>query len=367
VIAPPRWTPLTRGYRPLATAALIALATISSSFGASVSSSAATAGEAGEVRTESVDIDAKQNVTLVVRLGSFEPAAAVPATAFSVSPRSMAHPLRVTRLGAGGLDLVLAFDPAGPATVLRAVRTAAAEVLLTLPRGARAGIAGATGRSGGDSLLTDTAAAVLALDRVRTDRSIHDLLAEALERFQRSPRVPGRHRALLLFDVGTYPGTSLAMLNIGEQAAASDVAVYVVRLLDGQPPHQALEELAVRTGGLVASTHDPARLGSAYQRVLADLGSRHRLEFRLPGRAPDEVRVTVELGGVTRSTIVPLPSSAGDTRGPRFAPTSLTPVLSVAGVLALILVVLLIFGRRRSVLRPTGDREQLGIHQSFPP
>jgi hypothetical protein len=348
----------------VATAALIALATISSSFGASVSSATAGAGEAAELRAVSVDIDTKQNVTLVVRLGSFAQAAA-PATAFSVSPRSMAHPLRVTRLGARGLDLMLVFETTGGATVLRAVRTAAAEVLLTLPRGARVGVAGATGRSGGESLSTDTAAAVLALDRVRTDRSIHDLLAEALDRFQRSPRVPGRHRALLLFDVGLYPGTSLAVLNLGEQAAASDVAVYVTRLLDGRVPHHALEELAVRTGGLVSSTDDPTGLGSAYHRVLVDLESRHQLTFRLRDRVPEEVRVTVELGGVTRSTIVPIPSSAGHTRGPGFAPTSLTPLLLAASVLALILVVLLTFGRLRGGLRRTVDREQQpGVHQS---
>lgn len=333
-------------------AVVIVLATISF-FGASAPSSAAGTADPGTLRVVSVDMDAQQNVNLVVQLGS-DTSAADPTPAFSVSPRSIADPLRVTRLGARGVDLMLVFEAATPATILRGVRTAAAEALLTLPPGARVGVAGTAGRDGG-SMSTDTATALLALDRVRTDRSTHELLAEAVDLFQRSPRVAGRHRAVVLFDVRPYPESSLAVLNLGAKAAASGVAVYVVRFVDRRVLHPALEEMAVRTGGLVSATDDPTRLAAAYHRVLADLESRYQLRFHLRDRSPEEVRVTVEQRGMTRSTVVPLPSTAERARGLHFTPTSVTLVV-VFGLL--VLTSLVLFTRLRESLRRTVDRER---------
>jgi hypothetical protein len=288
----------------------VVLATLSYWFFALAPASSAAPPERGEPRLVSVDVDSERNATLVVRLGPRAPAD-VPATAFSVSPRSTSDPLRVARLGAKNLDLMLAFEAVAGAAARREVRAAAAEVLLTLPSGARVSVAGTAGSSG--SLSTDTAVAVLALDRVRSDRTIHQLLAEALDQFERSPRIAGRHRGLLLFDVGPYPESSQALQKLSARAAASEVSVYVIRLLGSRAPNRALEQLAERTGGLLAATDDPTQLGAAYSRVLADLESRHELRFRLPDPAPGKVRVTVRQNGMTKSTTIALSSPVRQT------------------------------------------------------
>ncbi|MBM7785483.1 vWA domain-containing protein [Tenggerimyces flavus] len=283
--------------------AAAAIAILAVAFSAGVPAFAQTP-QASKLRVVSVLADGQRNVSLVLRLDADSPTP-VPTTVFTVSPRAKNDPVKVSRRGAQGLDLMLVYSTSTPDAVVRGVRTASAELLLRVPSGSRVGVAGSTD----DVLSTDTAATVLALDRVRTDRTIEELLTEGLTLFEHSPKVAGRNPSLILFDVGPYPYTAETIRPIQARAVANDVAIYVVRLKDGRTPNKVLDELAAKTGGTVSVADDPSQLGAAAGHALADAQSRYDLRFKLPEPAPEQVQVTAKRGDVTTSTTVALPAS----------------------------------------------------------
>lgn len=289
-------TPLTPRRVAAAAIALLAVA-----FSAGAPAQAQTP-QASKLRVVSVLADGERNISLILRLDSPTP---LPTTEFSVSPRAEGDPVKVSRRGGQGLDLMLVYATSSPAPVWRAVRAAAAEVLLRVPTGSRVGVAGSTD----DRLSEDTAATVLSLERVRADRTIHALLTEGLALFEHSPQATGRNRSLVLFDVGPYPYSADTVRTLQARAVANDVAIYVVRLNDGRTPNKALDELAAKTGGTVSATDDVAQLGTAAGHALADVQSRYDLRFRVPEPAPQQVQVTAKRGDVTTSATVALPAS----------------------------------------------------------
>ncbi len=284
-------------------AAALAIAMLAVGFSVGIPAQAQTP-SASKLHVVSVLADGERNISLILRLDAETPTP-VPTTVFSVSPRAEGDPVKVSRRGAQGLDLMLVYATSSPAPVWRGVRGAAAEVLLSVPTGSRVGVAGSTD----DMLSDDTSATVLALDRVRPDLTIHALLTEGLHLFEQSPRQPGRNRSLVLFDVGTYPSSAETIKALQARAVTSDVAIYVVRLDDGRTPNKALDELAAKTGGTVSLTDDPTQLVAAAGRALDDVQSRYDLRFKVPEPAPEQVQVTAKRGGVTTSTTVALPAS----------------------------------------------------------
>ena len=262
------------------------------------------------------------------------------AQAFRLWQNGRPMAVRVNPLPASALRIAVVVD-AGPGAQLQGAQNAVADLMIGLPNGAEAAVAGARPARLVQSLTGDAGSVVQALAGATFSgpRDDASALTLAVREVLRGP--PGR-RAVVL--ITTTPIPAALASDVSGQLRAADASLYVAAVPDVAP---SFARLASASGGWAVTASSARSLMPAVDAIGADLAHQYQLAYATtePALTATRLRVAVAEGGTTATAeaTVRVPASSGSS-----APRAQVPAgargnagVSVAWLIAAVLLVFL--------------------------
>jgi hypothetical protein len=296
-----------------------------------------------------VRVDASHVGAIVAVPGSGGP---LNAQAFRLWQNGRPEAVRVDPLPASALRIAVVVD-AGPGAQLQGAQNAVADLMIGLPKGAEAAVAGARPARLVQPLTGDAGSVVRALAGATFSGPRDDAaaLTLAVREVLRGP--PGR-RAVVL--ITTTPVPAALASDVSGRLRAADASLYVAAVPDVAP---SLARLANASGGWAVTASSGRSLMPAVDAIGADLAHQYRLAYATtePALTATRLRVAVAEAGTTATAeaTVRVPASSGSS-APRAQASAGARLggragVSVAWLIAAVLLVglagLAIFDKRR--------------------
>jgi hypothetical protein len=219
------------------------------------------------------------------------------AQAFRLWQNGQPRAVRVDPLPASALRLGVVVD-AGPGAQLQGAQNAVADLMIGLPGGAEAAVAGARPARLIQPLTGDAGSVVQALADARFSGPSDEVsaLALAVREVLRGP--PGR-RAVVLITTSPIPAGLAAA--VSGQLRAADASLYVAAVSEIAP---LLARLASASGGWAVTASSARSLLPAVDAIGADLVHQYQLAFTTnePALTATRLRVAVTEAGTTATT-----------------------------------------------------------------
>ena len=262
------------------------------------------------------------------------------AQAFRLWQNGRPKAVRVDPLPASALRIAVVVD-AGPGAQLQGAQNAVADLMIGLPNGAEAAVAGARPARIVQPLTGDAGSVVQALAGATFSgpRDDASALTLAVREVLRGP--PGR-RAVVL--ITTTPIPAALASDVSGQLRAADASLYVAAVPEVAP---SLARLASASGGWAVTASSSRSLMPAVDAIGADLAHQYQLAYATtePALTATRLRVAVVEGRTTATTeaTVRVPASSGSS-----APGAQVPAgargnagVSVAWLIAAVLLLCL--------------------------
>jgi hypothetical protein len=216
------------------------------------------------------------------------------AQAFRLWQNGRPEAVRVDPLPASALRIGVVVD-AGPGAQLQGAQNAVADLMIGLPNGAEAAVAGARPARLVQPLTGDAGSVVRALAGATFSGPRDDASALTLA-IREVLRGPQGRRAVVL--ITTDPVPAALASHVSGQLRAADASLYVAAVPDVAP---SLARLTSATGGWAVTASSARSLLPAVDAIGADLAHQYRLAYATayPALTATHLRVAVAEGGTT--------------------------------------------------------------------
>ena len=271
------------------------------------------------------------------------------AQAFRLWQNGRPKAVRVDPLPASALRIAVVVD-AGPGAQLQGAQNAVADLMIGLPNGAEAAVAGARPARIVQPLTGDAGSVVQALAGATFSgpRDDASALTLAVREIRRGP--PGR-RAVVL--ITTTPIPAALASDVSGQLRAADASLYVAAVPEVAP---LLARLASASGGWAVTASSARSLMPAVDAIGADLAHQYQLAYATtePALTATRLRVAVAEGGTTATAeaTVRVPATQSSAAARRSGHAGVSVAWLIAAVLLVVLAGLAIFDIRRGRPKP---------------
>ena len=271
------------------------------------------------------------------------------AQAFRLWENGRPKAVRVDPLPASALRIAVVVD-AGPGAQLQGAQNAVADLMIGLPNGAEAAVAGARPARIVQPLTGDAGSVVQALAGARFSgpRDDASALMLAVREVRRGP--PGR-RAVVL--ITTTPIPAALASEVSGQLRAADASLYVAAVPEVAP---LLARLASASGGWAVTASSSRSLMPAVDAIGADLAHQYQLAYATtePALTVTRLRVAVAEGGTTATAeaAVRVPITQPSAAARRSGHAGVSVAWLIAAVLLVVLAGLAIFDIRHGRPKP---------------
>lgn len=288
-----------------ATSALLALATLGA---VSLVPSIARAGEATEATIETVDVSTFPEVLLTVSPPSELAGVDLPPTAFRLTENGQDREARVTRLGSGGLGVVVVIDTSGSmqGEPIVASKAAALSFVNRLPDATSVAVVGFSDQPKVVSgFTTDRGAIATAIDTLGAtgETALYDGLLTALGLLSGSP---AEQQAIVVLSDGADTVSGAPIEQVVDRLASSHAGFTAIELTTGETDRVSLDRLARAATGRVVSVDDPEALNTTYSSIADRLSNLYEVRFSSSGAARADLALTISHDGVTSSVVRPV-------------------------------------------------------------
>ena len=252
-------------------------------------------------------------------------------------------------LPASALRIAVVVD-AGPGAQLQGAQNAVADLMIGLPNGAEAAVAGARPARIVQPLTGDAGSVVQALAGATFSgpRDDASALTLAVREIRRGP--PGR-RAVVL--ITTTPIPAALASDVSGQLRAADASLYVAAVPEVAP---LLARLASASGGWAVTASSARSLMPAVDAIGADLAHQYQLAYATtePALTATRLRVAVAEAGTTATAeaTVRVPATQSSAAARRSGHAGVSVAWLIAAVLLVVLAGLAIFDIRRGRPEP---------------
>ena len=277
---------------------------------------AAGAGEGNELTVETVDVSGFPEVVLTVSPPSELAGVDLPPSAFSLTENGQAREARVTRLGAGGLGVVVVIDTSGSmqGEPIVASKAAALSFVNRLP--AETGVA-VVGFSDTPAVVseftTDRGAIATAIDSLgaRGETALYDGLLAAVSLLGSSP---AEQKAIVLLSDGGDTVSTAPIEQVVDRLAGSNAGFTAIELTTGETDRAALDRIARAATGRVVSVDDPEALNTTYGTIAERLSNLYEVRFTSSGASRADLALRVDFDGSSSSVVTPVEFPSSPTR-----------------------------------------------------
>jgi hypothetical protein len=261
-------------------------------------------------------------------------AAPLKARAFRLWEQGRPKAVRVDPLPASALRLAVVVD-AGSGAQLMGAQNAVADLMIGLPGGAQAAVVGARPARLVQPLTSDAGSVVRALADATFSGPSDSTSALKLAVRRVLNGSPGR-RAIIL--ITTEPIPAALASAVSTQLRAANASLYVAAVPDVAP---SLARLASASGGWAVTASSARSLLPAVDAIGADLVHQYQLAYTtaVPALTATPLRVAVAEAGTTATTEATVRVPAYDPPGQAAAPRGGNAGVSVAWLIAAVLLV----------------------------